>query len=130
MHFYIHTLPPDDPIRIPPPITIPLLQVSRQLQMPPVLTYSDNVLYNWRLDSDDPDELPTIPTLKCQTSFTSTKDEAEFYLVSARIELAGVEALELMRSTMDEMFVGDGIRRITNYLGQSWTLSIVYVNYY
>jgi indoleamine 2,3-dioxygenase len=36
------------------------------------------------------------------------------------MELAGVEALELMRSTMDEMFVGDGlsIRRITTYLGQ------------
>jgi indoleamine 2,3-dioxygenase len=83
-----------------------------------VLTYSDNVLYNWRLDSGDPDELPTIPALKCLTSFTSTGDEAEFYLVPARMELAGVEALELMRSTMDEMFVGDAlaVRRITTYL--------------
>lgn len=120
MHFYIHSLPFDDPIRIPPPITIPLLQVSKQLQLPPVLTYSDNVLYNWHLDSDDPDELPTIPTIRCRTSFTSTDDEAEFYLVSARIELVGVEALDLMRSTMDEMFVGDdlAVRRITTYLGQ------------
>lgn len=117
MHFYIHTLPPDDPIIIPPPITIPLLQVSNHLQLPPVLTYSDNVLYNWSLDSDDP---PTISTIKSLTTFTSTKDEAEFYLVPARMELAGVEALDLMRSTMDELFVGDGlaIRRITTYLGE------------
>ena len=52
--------------------------------------------------------------------FTSTSDEAEFYLVSARIELAAVEALDLMRSTMDELFVGDNIaiRRITEYLHQ------------
>src|SRR5260221_7663198 len=36
------------------------------------------------------------------------------------MELADVQALELMRSTMDEIFVGDGlaIRRITSYLGQ------------
>ena len=58
--------------------------------------------------------------MRCQTSFTSTNDEAEFYLVAARMELAGVEALELMRSTMDEIFVGDDIavRRITTYLFQ------------
>ena len=117
MHFYIHTLPPDDPILIPSPITIPLLQVSNRLELPPVLTYSDNVLYNWSLDSDDP---PTIPTLKSLTTFTSTKDEAEFYLVPARMELAGVEALDLMRSMMDELFVGDGlaVRRIASYLGE------------
>ncbi|KAJ3488165.1 hypothetical protein NLJ89_g11644 [Agrocybe chaxingu] len=110
MHFYIHSMPPSEAIRIPPPITLPLLQVSAQLQLPPVLTYSDDVLYNWGLDSENPDSLPTIGALRrCQISFTSTNDEAEFYLVPARMELAGVEALELMRSTMDEMFVGDEI---------------------
>ena len=46
---------------------------------------------------------------------TSTSDEPEFYLVSGRIELAAV-----VRSTMDELFVGDdiAIRRITEYLHQ------------
>lgn len=83
-----------------------------------MLTYSDDVLYNWHLESDDPDELPEISTMRSRTTFTSTDDEREFYLVSARIELAGVEALELMRSALDEMFVGDDIavRRITGYL--------------
>jgi indoleamine 2,3-dioxygenase len=117
MHFYIHSLPPRTPIRIPPPLTLPLLQVSAQLQLPPVLTYSDDVLYNWYIPNSD--EIPTHTSpLRCQTLFTSTKDEAEFYLVSARIELRGVDALELMRITMDEAFVGDDIaaRRITTYL--------------
>jgi len=83
-----------------------------------LLTYSDDVLYNWHLESDDHDALPEISTMRSRTTFTSTDDEREFYLVSARIELAGVEALELMRSALDEMFVGDdiAIRRITGYL--------------
>lgn len=120
MHFYIHSLPPSEPVRIPSPISLPLLQISAQLQLPPLLTYSDNVLYNWHLDTDDPDALPSQSTIQCHTTFTSTSDEAEFYLVSARIELAAVEALDLMRSTMDEAFVGDNIaiRRITEYLHQ------------
>jgi indoleamine 2,3-dioxygenase len=120
MHFYIHSLPPSEPVRIPPPISLPLLQISAQLQLPPLLTYSDNVLYNWHLDTDDPDALPSQSTIQCHTTFTSTSDEAEFYLVSARIELAAVEALDLMRSTMDEAFVGDNIaiRRITEFLHQ------------
>ncbi|KAJ2917531.1 hypothetical protein MD484_g2861, partial [Candolleomyces efflorescens] len=124
MHFYIHTLPPTSPIVIPAPITLPVLQVSRDLQLPPVITYSDDVLYNWRftngqqVDSYGNDILPTVSNISAQTLFTGTSDEAEFYLSSARMELKGVEALELMRSMMDEMFVGDDIatRRITEYL--------------
>jgi indoleamine 2,3-dioxygenase len=56
--------------------------------------------------------------LHCQTLFSGTKDEEVFYLSSTLIELRGIEALELMRATMDEVFVGDAIavRRITAYL--------------
>lgn len=108
---------------IPRPLAIPLLQVSSQLQLPPVITYSDDVLYNWahkesRDGGSEHDALPKIDNLRCQTTFTGTTDEEEFYLTSARIELRGTEALELMRLTMDEAFVGDdiAIRRITGYL--------------
>lgn len=121
MHLYIRTLPPSTPeIRIPPPVTVPLLQVSTFLQLPPVLTYSDDVLYNWELkDKSGPSSpAPALDNLRCLTLFTGTRDEEEFYLASARIELRGVEALSLMRATMDEAFVGDdiAIRRITSYL--------------
>lgn len=124
LHFYVHTIPSTDSITIPRSLTIPLLQISSHLQLPPVLTYSDTVLYNWHYKDSYNDEktanklLPTIHNIRGQTSFTGTTDEEEFYLTSARIELRGTEVLELMRLGMDEVFVGDDIatRRITGYL--------------
>ena len=118
MHFYIHSLPPEAEIRIPAPITLPLLQICVQLQLPPVITYSDDVLYNWALKVPSTEPTPALDNLRCLTMFTGTRDEEEFYLASARIELRGVDALEIMRATMDELFVGDTLaaRRITRYL--------------
>ncbi|KAF8442483.1 Indoleamine 2,3-dioxygenase [Boletus edulis BED1] len=121
VHMYIHTLPLDAELRIPPNISIPLLEVAAHLQLPPVATYSDTVLYNWALKSPtDVTTPPALDNLRSQDLFTGTNDEQEFYLASARIEIRGVEALELMRTTMDEMFVGDeiAVRRITGYLHQ------------
>ncbi|KAI0760979.1 tryptophan 2,3-dioxygenase [Trametes elegans] len=124
MHFFVHTTPRDvRDVHIPPPVTVPLLQVCAQLQLPPVLTYSDDVLYNWAFKSPPAPNAPFQPkqelhNLRCITLFTGTRDEEEFYLSSARIELRGVEALSVMRAIMDEAFVGDAIaiRRITTYL--------------
>ncbi|KAI0819269.1 Indoleamine 2,3-dioxygenase [Trametes gibbosa] len=130
MHFYVQTIPTSiRSIHIPPPVTIPHLQICTQLQLPPVLTYSDDVLYNWRFKTQPPSTVPFVPkqqlnNLRCLTLFTGTRDEEEFYLSSARIELRGVEALSVMRAIMDEAFVGDSIaiRRITTYL---WALADV-----
>ena len=118
MHFYIHSLPPEAEIRIPASITLPLLQICVQLQLPPVITYSDDVLYNWALKVPSTEPTPALDNLRCLTLFTGTRDEEEFYLASARIELRGVDALEIMRATMDELFVGDALaaRRISRYL--------------
>ncbi|KAJ3785177.1 Indoleamine 2,3-dioxygenase [Lentinula aff. detonsa] len=119
LHFYIHTYPLHTPsIPIPPPLTIPLLQISHELQLPPVLTYSDDVLYNWGLVT--PEEGVGKDNLRVLTSFTGTPSESHFYLTSARIELIGVRALEVMQSMLDELFVGDeiAVRRITRYLGE------------
>lgn len=120
MHFYINTLPATEPISIPRSLSIPLLEVSQLLDLPPVLTYSDDVLYNWKF-RDDPATAPTLPTaenITTQTTFTSTRDEEHFYLVSAYIELRGSAALSLMSRIMDEAFVHDSIalRRIGVYL--------------
>ena len=138
MLYYIHTQPEDVQPTIPRSITIPLLRVCQQLLLPPIITYSDNVLYNWALihpqvppseqkgfgaplippPASSAASVPVFDNLKCLTTFTGTRDEEEFYLTSARIEFRGVEALELMRETMDEAFVGDNtaLRRITSYL--------------
>lgn len=113
LHSYVHSHPPNsDSIIIPASISVPLLTVSRELALPPVLTYADTVLYNWKLVGESPSELKTV------TSFTGTKDEEHFILVSAYIELAGVEALSLMQKCFDEAFVADSIaiRRISSYL--------------
>lgn len=144
MHYYIYTQSEDIQPIIPRGITIPLLRVCQQLLLPPIMTYSDNVLYNWALiqpqpptpDRTDLEALlfplsassaasaPALDNLRCLTTFTGTHDEEEFYLASARIEFRGVEVLEIMRETMDEAFVGDNtaLRRITSYLQK---LSIV-----
>jgi len=124
-----------------------LLRICQQLLLPPIITYSDNVLYNWALirpqappseqkgfdallfplSASSTASAPALDNLKCLTTFTGTRDEEEFYLASIRIEFRGVEALELMRETMDEAFVGDktALRRITSYLQK---LSVVIKN--
>jgi indoleamine 2,3-dioxygenase len=120
LHFYVQSLPPNKSVSIPPSISLPILQLASKLDLPPVLTFSDTVLYNWDYKSGTRylDQTPDINNIRIQTLFTGLVDEEEFYLCSARIELRGVEILELMRMTMDETFVGDAIavRRITGYL--------------
>ena len=120
LHFYVQSLPPTDPVSIPRSITLPLLRISKQLDIPPVLTYSDTVLYNWRFKTNPElgDVFPKLNNIRSQTTFTGLVDEEEFYLCSARIELRAVEILEMMRMTMDETFIGDAIavRRVTEHL--------------
>jgi indoleamine 2,3-dioxygenase len=120
MHFYVHTLPMNAPIVIPRSISRPLLSICAILQLPPVLTYSDDVLYNWTFveGAHGGARVPTPDDITTQTTFTGTRDEAEFYLASARIELRGVGALSLMSSIADEAFIDDAVARtrITAYL--------------
>ncbi|KAF8972322.1 Indoleamine 2,3-dioxygenase [Flammula alnicola] len=120
LHFYVQSLPPTETVSIPQSISIPILHISKELDLPPVLTFSDTVLYNWdyRTSPESADETPDKNDIRTQTMFTALVDEEEFYLCSARIELRGVEVLELMRVTMDETFVGDAIavQRIKDYL--------------
>ena len=51
-------------------------------------------------------------------SFTNTRSEEQFYVISALCEIAGAEALRLMRQSLDELFLGDAkaIKRLTVYL--------------
>ncbi len=117
-HLYVHsaTHDPSSPISIPPSLSIPLIKVSRELGVPPVITYADTVLWNWR--KIDPSLPTTADNLCAVTNMSGTPDEDHFYMTSARIELRGVEALSLMRATLDETFLGDklAIRRICTYL--------------
>ncbi len=124
MHFFVHShavrpTPRTDPLGIPASISVPLLEISPLLGLPPILTYSDTVLYNSH--PTDPSLAPNLssnPLVTSLETFTNTPDEAHFYLTSARCEIAGVHALDLMRRAMDEAFVADSLAltRLTGYL--------------
>ncbi|KZP00377.1 Indoleamine 2,3-dioxygenase [Calocera viscosa TUFC12733] len=119
MHFYVHSAPPPPPgesVHIPAPIAVPLIGVSHELGVTPVLTYADTVLWNWTLL--DPSRPVAVDNVSCGSLFSGTPSEMHFYTVSAQIELRGVEALDIMRSSLDEAFVGDAlaVRRISAYL--------------
>jgi len=141
LSFYAHTSPRPSPnalpssLPIPVSISVPLSLVSRQIGIAPVATYADTVLWNWGMASNTTPfpfqhapstsvtGLTALPSLKlsdlcCLSLFTSSRSESHFYLTAAAIELRSVEALSLMQSCLDELFVSDAIavRRITTHL--------------
>lgn len=80
---YVHSILPHDPITIPPSFSLPILRVSAELQLPPTMSYSDDVLHNCKLKTPSSGyDVPTIDNLRCQTSFTGSADEEGFYLAS------------------------------------------------
>lgn len=122
LHFYVHTTPAGPktaPLPIPESISIPVVAVSQLLGLPPVVTYSDTVLYNFLpRDLSAPLTLENNPPAGAVETFTNTRSEEQFYIISAMCEIAGAEALKLMRQSLDELFLSDStaLRRLTLYL--------------
>ncbi|KAG9254791.1 Indoleamine 2,3-dioxygenase [Emericellopsis atlantica] len=84
----------DQPEQIlPPQITIPFLQVSEHLELPPVLSYSAANLWNFASTSDDFTDLTSLRTL---CSFTGTESESWFLLISVAMEARGAEIINTM----------------------------------
>ena len=126
LHFYVHTSPPvassstsKPPLPIPASIAVPLLSTSSLLGLPPILTYADTVLYNFHPTSiDSAPSYGTNPPSTALMTFTNTRTEEQFYIISALCEIAGADALRLMRQSLDELFLADelALRRLTAYL--------------
>ncbi|PWZ03642.1 IDO-domain-containing protein [Testicularia cyperi] len=95
--------------RLPASIAVPWVQLSQKLDLPPILTYATTVLWNWAYI--DPARGLEKDNLRIVETFTGTKSEEHFFLTSLLIEARGVEALELMRVSLDEAFVGDRVAR-------------------
>ncbi|KAF8747815.1 Indoleamine 2,3-dioxygenase [Rhizoctonia solani] len=87
---------------VPACIAVPLCRISSELGITPILTYADNVLWNWHLPGGQPHELPTERRVRSHALFSASR----------------VSALSVMRSTLDELFIGDAtaVRRISSYL--------------
>ncbi|PWN20645.1 hypothetical protein BCV69DRAFT_282864 [Microstroma glucosiphilum] len=102
--------------RLPASISVPLLLLSSQLDLPPVLTYADTVLWNWRFK--DASKGLVASNLEIVETFSGAPSEDHFFLTSLLIELRGVSALDIMRVCLDECFLGDSVakRRVANYL--------------
>ena len=103
---------------IPASIAVPWVALSRQLDLPPILTYATSVLWNWSLR--DSSLGFSKDNTYMTTTFSGTPSEQHFYKTSLLIEKRGVDALTLMRRSLDEAFVGDSLarRRISLYLGR------------
>lgn len=99
VNFYVHSMPPSttsDSIIIPRALAVPLVEVSRALRIAPVLTFADTVLWNWELINP---HLPvSIDNMRFTNLFSGTDDERNFYVTSARAELAGVEMLHIINN--------------------------------
>ncbi|KAH9928158.1 Indoleamine 2,3-dioxygenase [Fomitopsis serialis] len=94
MHFYVHSLPhTDTALVVPKSIAIPLVEVSRELGIAPVLTFADTVLWNWELI--DPSLPVCVHNMRYLNIFSGTETERAFYIASAAVELKGVEMLEI-----------------------------------
>ncbi|CAE6515878.1 unnamed protein product [Rhizoctonia solani] len=99
VQFYIQSLPPraetdTGPIRIPSSLAIPFVDVSRHLDIAPILTYADCVLWNFYLE--DSSKPLTLDNIRIRDLFTKDYQEEHFFLTSARIEIRGFEAIQLM----------------------------------
>ncbi|KAM6515425.1 tryptophan 2,3- dioxygenase [Fusarium solani] len=92
--------------RLPPSISVPLLEISEHLEVPPVATYAAVCLWNFKplFVDEDIDNLENLATL---TTFTGGLDESWFYLVSVAIEARGAPIIPLMLTAIAAARHGD-----------------------
>ncbi len=76
---------------LPKQLAIPWWEVSNRLGLPPVVTYSELVLWNWRLkDTDGPISSDNI---LLESTFTGTENERGFFTVSVVLELVAASGI-------------------------------------
>ncbi|RYP14723.1 hypothetical protein DL765_006193 [Monosporascus sp. GIB2] len=92
--------------RVPPSISVPLLDICKHLEVPPVSTYAASVLWNFKplFMDEDIDDLDNLATL---VTFTGSLDESWFYLVSVAIEARGGPIITLMLDAVAAARRGD-----------------------
>lgn len=92
--------------RIPPSISVPLLEVCERLELPPVATYAALCLWNFKpLFMDE--HIDNLENLSTLNTFTGSMDESWFYLVSVAIEARGAPIVPIMLEAMGAARDGD-----------------------
>ena len=99
---------------LPPSISVPLLEISEHLELPPVATYAALCLWNFKpLFLDE--EIDNLENLATLNTFTGSTDESWFYLVSVAIEARGAPIIPLMLEAVAAARNGD-IRMVESSL--------------
>ena len=83
---------------LPPQITVPFLQVSEHVELPPVLTYAGASLWNFTCQGED---FSDLDKLKLCFSFTGTDSESWFFLISVAMEAQAAGILQTMIRALD-----------------------------
>ncbi|KAM3443088.1 hypothetical protein MY4824_000793 [Beauveria thailandica] len=95
---------------LPPPLSVPFLQVSAHVELPPVLTYAAANLWNFTCDGDD---FTNLDKLKLCFSFTGTESESWFLLISVAMEAKAAGILQTMVTALEAVKARnyDGVTR-------------------
>jgi indoleamine 2,3-dioxygenase len=113
---------------LPPAISVPFLEVSEHLELPPVATYAALCLWNWNHQPTETDiDFENSDSLRMTNSMTGTDDEEWFYLVSVLVEAEGAPAILVMLNAIQAVAEQDHgtviealheLQRITIHLGK------------
>ncbi|KAI9368222.1 Indoleamine 2,3-dioxygenase [Aspergillus egyptiacus] len=101
---------------LPPAISVPFLEVSSHLELPPCATYAALNLWNFVPTSLAAD-LTSPDNLAVSLSFTGTKDEEWFFMVSVAMEAKGAQLIQLMLDTIQGV-KDDDQPQVATYLMQ------------
>ena len=80
------------PTTLPKQLAVPWFDVSQRLGLPAVTTYAAVVLWNWKLK--DPSSTVTVENIEMMHTYTGTRDEEWFYLISLAVELSAVKGIK------------------------------------
>lgn len=100
---------------MPPQVTVPFLQVSEHVELPPVLAYAGANLWNFTCPGQD---FSDLENLKLSLSFTGTESESWFFLISVAMEAQAAGILQIMIralegvKTRDYDVVTDGLEKL------------------
>ncbi|GAW26666.1 putative indoleamine -dioxygenase [Rosellinia necatrix] len=105
---------------LPPSITVPFLQVSDHLQLPPIATYAALNLWNFSSTSSnnssstdsscstgEEEEFTDLDNLRALHTFSGTEDESWFYVLSVAAEARGARAIPVMLRAAEAVRRGD-----------------------
>ncbi|PBP22859.1 putative indoleamine 2,3-dioxygenase pyrrole 2,3-dioxygenase [Diplocarpon rosae] len=92
--------------RLPPAISVPFLDVAAHLGLPPTATYAALNLWNFESISGEND-FTKLEDLRSLHTFTGTRDEEWFYLISVAIEAYGAKIIPAVMKAMDAVRAND-----------------------